>query len=118
MTSASRDRIIAIMVLALAGSMLFGWWFYRHRRPEKQKVPVSHKYWFGQSNSYSRDDETYFVTTTITGGTASSDSVCWKDSSKSSEEGQGHQNSLLGNGDILVTTTLVQHMDYSRDDMV
>lgn len=115
MSPASRDRIIAIIVLVLAGSLLLAYWLYRRCRPGKKKPPKSHNNWFGQIDYYSRDDKIYAVTTTITGGIESSDSMSWDSSVDSNESGQGHQRSALGEGEILVTTTLAQHTDCSHD---
>ena len=121
MSSASRDRIITIIVLVLVGSILFAYWLHCRRRPKEKEAPERHKLWFGQIDCYSGDHELYSVTTSICGGTTSSDLLSGSESSEPSEGGQGYKMPHLrdyGPGEILVTTTVTQYTNYSRDDRV
>lgn len=114
MVSASRDNIIAIMILVFVGISLLAYRINLRCRPGKTKAPASHEYWIGQNDSYSGDDRIYLVATTITGGRTSSDSVFQKIFARSYKGGLGHQSPPLEDGVILVTTTLAQHIDCSQ----
>lgn len=118
MVSASRDNITAIIILVLVGVFLVAYRIHHRCRPGKTKRAASHQYWFGQTDSYSGDARIYSVSTTITGGRMSLDSVFRNISVGSYNGVPGQQSSPLGDGVILITTTLAQHIDCSQDHIV